>query len=100
MTPAMSVGPDGDLHLVWMDGSPGNLDILYSQWSRTGWSEPDNLSNNATASLYSSIVVASTGQVHVAWMDGDGSEFDILCSQLAKSKWSTPRNISNVKGIS
>ena len=99
--PVVVVGQEDDIHLVWMDSTPGNFDIFYSKWNGENWTSPANLSNNPTLSMYPTVSMDLEGQVHVTWMDGDpDGDLHVLHSQLVESNWSEPYNVSRAKGIS
>lgn len=99
--PAITNGREGDIHLVWMDDSPGNFDIFYSNWNGENWTRPANLSNNPTLSMYPTVAMDLEGQVHVTWMDGEHEgEMHVLHSKRFDSNWSTPKNVSKAKGVS
>lgn len=99
--PVSATDEGGNVHLVWMDDSPGNFDIFYSKWNGERWSGAENVSDNSTISMYPTIVVDVASNVHVTWMDGkiDG-DLHIMHSQKNGSKWTQPVNISSTKGIS
>ncbi len=99
--PIVAAGQGNDVHLVWMDNSPGNFDIFYSKWDGKSWSVAKNVSDNSTISMYPTIVVDLAGRVHIGWMDGEiDGDLHIMHSQLNESIWTRPENISDTKGVS
>ena len=99
--PTGTAGQSPDVHLLWMDDSPGNFDIFYSKWNGKNWTTANNISDNSTISMYPTAVVDLAGNLHVTWMDGEiDGDLHIVHSQLIDSKWTPPKNISNAEGIS
>lgn len=100
MLPISRVDGQGNIHIVWMDNTSGNTEILYSHRTKQSRSKPVKISKGRTPSLFPSMDVTTSGTVHVAWMAGWGDEFDIYHSTLADGVWSAPSNVSNMKGVS
>lgn len=60
----------------------------------TGWSNPINLSNTPTDSLYPSLAVDAFGNVHITWIEEVEPGFTVvLYSRLDEDGWSTPVDI-------
>ncbi len=101
MAPIAALGSEDRIHLAWMNASEGGFDVLYSEWNGRKWSEPINVSNNETSSLYPTAVVDSMGRCHLTWMDiGGKRNFDVFYSTRTEQRWSKPINISSRSGIS
>jgi hypothetical protein len=99
--PIGTAGQDDDVHLFWMDNSPGNFDVFYSKWNGEHWTPASNVSDNSTISMFPTAVVDLAGKLHVTYMDGEiDGDLHIVHSQLVDSKWTPPKNISNAEGIS
>jgi hypothetical protein len=100
--PAVAVGVDGALHVVWEDQSPGNWEVLYASKEAGGdWSPPSNVSNNPGGSFRPAVAVGPDGSVHVAWHDDTFGNYEILyATKPPGGEWSTPTNISNSSGWS
>jgi hypothetical protein len=100
--PAVAVGADGAVHVVWEDQSPGNWEILYASREAGGdWSPPANVSNNPGGSFRPAVAVGPDGSVHVAWHDDTFGNYEILyATKPPGGEWSTPTNISNSSGWS
>ncbi len=65
-----------DVHIVWMDDRDGNFEIYYKHSTDGGvnWSGDTRLTNDTSASRFSSVAVSGS-VVHVIWQDArDGNE--------------------------
>lgn len=95
--PAVAVGVDGSVHVVWEDQSPGNWEIFYASRAPGGlWSPPANVSNNAGGSFRPAVAVGPDASVHVVWHDDTPGDYEIFHAVKAPGgEWSTPVNISN-----
>jgi len=100
--PAIAMGPDGDIHVVWEGWTSVSWEILYSGKRPGGvWSSPVNVSNTSGASNRPAIAVGEDGTLHVVWHDEAGGDWDILYSSRAPGgSWSPATNISNNAGWS
>ena len=70
--PALAVGRDGSVHLVWQDSRNGDWDIYYARSTNRGASFEANMQvNDETLSQQEDPVISvdSRGRVHVAWAD-------------------------------
>ncbi len=70
--PALTVGANGTIHLVWDDGAVGNPSILHQNYTAaTGiWSNITVISTESTwVSEKPTLAVDESGNVHVAWED-------------------------------
>jgi hypothetical protein len=91
--PAIALGPDDAIHVVWSDTTKGekNRDIFY-MCSRDGgkvWSPAVDLSNTPGAADEPTVAVGDDGDVHVAWSDTTSGETkpDIHYSRCTKEIW-------------
>lgn len=100
--PAVAVGPDGSVHVVWHDDTPGNYEILYATKAPGGkWSAPINISNSSGSSYWPSMAVGADGSVHVAWHDDTSDNWEILsASRGPDGLWSPATDISGSEGTS
>jgi len=68
-SPALAVGPQEGVHLVWSNEFGGNFEIYYSRWTGERWDWPRNVSSTSGVSLAPDIAVAPDGLIHVVWTD-------------------------------
>jgi hypothetical protein len=100
--PAIAVGEDGSLHVVWHDEASGAWDILYASRAPGGsWSAATNISNNAGWSFQPEIVVGGDGSLHVVWHDHTSGNRQILyASKPVDGPWSPPTQVWSNGGTS
>jgi BNR repeat-like domain len=109
--PALAVGPDNSIHVVWSDTSKGekNKDIFYVSSKDGGrkWAKDDllpaiDISNTPGSSYEPVIAVGQEGAVHVAWVDTTPGEThpDIYYVRSENDCWTKPIDISNSPRIS
>jgi hypothetical protein len=115
--PAITVGPDDTLHVVWQDRTPGwwgpatdDYEIMYINNTGAGWSNVTVISDNQTQwndadSRYPAIAVSNSGNIHVVWEDetsgawgGGPTDFEIMYANFMGSSWSQPVVISDGYG--
>jgi hypothetical protein len=110
--PAIAVGPDGTVHMVWIDrsgthNSGSDWDVFYRAyvpslgWTDLGWSATRLISTTSTGdSFYPDVAVDSAGSVHIVWDDytdyqGSGTDSDIFYRRYDRgSGWSDVEVIS------
>jgi hypothetical protein len=67
--PALAVGPNDRLHLVWQDAGSGDWHILYSWYDQGGaWAIPETIS--PPGHIHPELAIDSAGRVHVCWRCG------------------------------
>jgi hypothetical protein len=100
--PAIAVGEDGTLHVVWHDEASGAWDILYASRAPGGsWSATTNISNNDGWSFQPQIVVGEGGSLHVVWRDNTTGNWQILyASKPVDGPWSLPTPVWSSSGVS
>ena len=69
--PDIAVGPSGQVHLAWDDGTPGNYEIYYKKSTNAGntWTANRRLTWNEGGSTSPDIAVDSDAHIHVVWHD-------------------------------
>jgi BNR repeat-like domain len=79
MTPDIAVDLSANIHVVWMDNTPGNFDIYYRGSTDGGatWSIKKRLTWNSGDSGIPVIAVDSLGNLHVVWQDNTSGSFEI-----------------------
>jgi hypothetical protein len=95
--PAIATDNSDNIHVVWEDLTPGNLEILYvAKPSDGSWSTPVNISNNDGSSVFPDIATDSNNGLHVVWSDWTPGNLTIYyASKPSGGSWSTPESISN-----
>lgn len=101
--PQIAVDAQGNINLVWLDNSPGNFSVFFSQSSDSGvtFSRPLNLSNNPGGpALFPQMGVDSGGDIYVAWFDSNSGNASIFFSRSTDggATFSTPVSASAVAG--
>jgi len=102
--PAIAVGPDKAVHVVWTDTTNGVTDIFYSRSSDNGksWSQFMDIAKTPGKSHEPATVVSASGTVHVAWVDTSFGEShpDIFYSRYLEGRWTKPYNVSKSAHVS
>jgi len=89
-TPKLTIGPDGDSHVVWcLNGT-----VRYAAWDGT-WSAAEDIAQESDPSCGGppGVAVRSDGLVHVVWEGRDAGP-QILQSIRQSSGWTEPENVS------
>jgi len=96
--PDITVGPDGQVHIVWTDTSPG-YPVIYYGYGHLG--PPFNTQQVPNARGSAPTVALTTDgaghvAVHVAWQDRDDdtSPLEIYYSVLENGVWALAQNVS------
>lgn len=103
--PAIAIGPNNSIHVVWTDTSKGekNQDIYYSysvdngkKWGKNPLLPADDISNTPGKSTQPAIAVGLDGIVHTAWLDStpDETHPTIYYAQKSADGWREPINVS------
>ena len=97
LVPSLTIDDIGNVHLVWMDSTSGNYEILYSKKGTNGdWSEFVNISNTSVRSSSPKIGVDPFNNLHVVWEEWGDDWVGILYSTRSNNgDWSTPSTITN-----
>jgi len=90
--PAFAVGPDGTLHLAWLDNRTGAYNVFYAT-SRDGrrWSANVRVTDAETPSAfqrpgdYLGLATGGDGTAYVVWTDGRNGDLDIFFSRSPPS---------------
>ena len=71
LNPSLAVDSADNLNLVWSEHSAGTFDVLFRRSVDGGftWTDPKNLSQNASHSIRCRIVADSLGHLGVVWND-------------------------------
>jgi hypothetical protein len=103
--PAITVGADDSIHVVWVDTSKENRpDIFYSRSTDGGttFSKYEDISPTPGISRQPTIAAAPDGNIHCAWADTSSGEEhpDIYYVRKSNGAWTTPIDVSNSKKVS
>jgi hypothetical protein len=77
--PSLSVGPSGDLHLIWSDDTPGYPELYYKGSADGGvtWTTNERLTWNSGTSETPAVSVDPSGNIHVFWSDNTPGNYEI-----------------------
>jgi hypothetical protein len=95
--PALALGSDGTVHMVWAGGGSSPYDIYYAYKPAGGaWSGPVNLSNSSYNCVYPSIDLDSTGRIWVAYQSSNSNTNNeiYVVNKPAGGSWTTPFKLS------
>ena len=104
--PALAVGPDDVIHVVWTDTSKGekNKDIYYvsssdhgKTWAKDPLLPAEDISNTPGASTEPAIAVDTSSVPHAVWLDASVGEThpDIFYVRKENGTWTKPTNVSH-----
>jgi len=80
LSPGIEVGPNGQVHVIWMDGRLGNNDVYYCNSTDGGMSySPEHTVNQVTVGTQQDpeMCISSTGELHFVWGDSRSGDQDI-----------------------
>jgi hypothetical protein len=102
--PAIAIGSDYQIHVVWNDDTPGNGEIYYKKSSNSGgtWSTAKRLTLTSEGSSHPAIAIDANDALHVVWQDTTPGNYEIyyLRSQDGGTNWSAARRITWTSGES
>jgi len=100
--PAIVVGSSDNLHVVWVDKTPGNFEIYYKKSMDAGatWSTNKRLTSTAGTSASPAIVAGSSGKLHVVWQDNTPGNYEIYYKKSTDegATWSTNKRLTYNSG--
>ena len=95
--PAVALGPDDTVHVVWQDSTLGESEIRYACRSFDGaWTSARTISGTGGESVRPLVAVGGDGCTHVVWeqrTQGLHSDIYHTC-RGSGSLWTAPRNLS------
>lgn len=103
-TPNACIDSGGNIHLVWVDQSPGNPEIYYKKkpGSGTSFSAPKRLTWTPIGSQAPFVATHSSLNIYVAWYESSMSSGDIYFKRSSDggSTWSPPQRLTWNSGAS
>jgi len=91
-SPAISRGPDGKLHAVWVDQTPAGSRILWAFGDETGFTAPSEISSG---SFCHSPHIALAGDFLVAVWQSDGLNSSVVSRIFDGSEWTLEEEITS-----
>lgn len=91
--PRMAVDDSGDIHLIWMDETPGQADLYYARSTDQGntWSGSEQVAT-PLESEDGALAVDSSGTIHACWWEESWEqthfEYNLLHAQMTTTTWS------------
>jgi hypothetical protein len=102
VSPAIAVS-GGNIHVVWYDDTPGNVEIFYKRSADNGatWGAKKRITHNAGGS-YNPDIAVSEDRIHVAWTDESPGNREILYRRSSDNgaTWGKKRRLTNNAGDS
>jgi hypothetical protein len=99
LNPAIAVGPNNHIHVLWNDDTPGNHEIYYKKSTNGGvaWTT-QRLTWNSYTSEVSAIAVDSSNHIHVVWKDSSHGQPDLYYKRSTDGggTWTTQRLTYNI----
>jgi hypothetical protein len=90
----VAIDIDDNIHLVWMDTTPGNFEIFYKNSTDGGstWSTKQ-VSMTPDTSMMPAIVTDSNKNIHVVWHDNSPGNYEIFYAMSTDSgtTWASKR---------
>ncbi len=103
-SPAIAIDCYNDIHVVWVEGTPGNAEIYYQQSPDGGatWSKIQRLTWTSGASDCPAITIDSSNKIHVVWHDYTPGAPEIYYKKSPDggTTWSATKNVSLTSGHS
>ncbi len=97
--PAICVGVDGKLHLVWADNTPGYSTVYYALRQSSAWVNAPVPHGNGSRPA----IAANSQEVFVAWQSrlagSESGSFDILAASRREGEWSLPDIVSDTPTV-
>jgi hypothetical protein len=102
--PAIAIDSSGNLHVVWMDNTPGNYEIYYKKSADGGatWTSAQRLTWTLGDSWYPAIAVDSSGNLHVVYRGNTPGNYEIYYKKSADggATWTSAQRLTWTSGNS
>jgi len=96
-TPAIAVGSNDHIHVVWSGNTPGNYEVYYKRSTDSGanWTSK-RLTYNSGYSYAPAIVVDSNNHVHVIWGDDSPGNYELYYRRSADGggTWNSAKRLT------
>ncbi len=84
--PRIATAPNGDVHLAYQSGSPGNTDISLMVRRDGEWSEPEKVTEHPASDWEPSVAVNSRGEAAIAWDSYRHGNYDIFLRRTVEGR--------------
>jgi len=76
-SPALAIGSDDAVHLLWEDNTSGNFEIYYRKTTDGGatWGATQRLTWNSGSSYSPAMAIDSSNRIHIVWHDFTPNDF-------------------------
>lgn len=97
--PAICAGPDGKIHLVWADSTPGYSTIYYAVRESSAWKNAPIPNGKGSRPA----IAVNSKEVIVAWQSrlasSESGSYDILAASLRDKEWTLPDIVSDTPAL-
>jgi len=104
MVPAIATDSSNNLHVAWMDDSPGNWEIFYKRSTDGGttWSPAKRLTYSSGSSYYPDIAIDLSNNINVVWQDDSPGNWEIFYKRSTDggTTWSAAKRLTYSSGYS
>jgi len=102
--PNIAIDSSPAIHIVWMDYTPSNYEVYYTNSMDAGltWGPARRLTWTTTSSFYPVIASYSTHYVHVVWYDDTSGNLEVYYKRSwdRGSTWGTAKRLTVNSGLS
>jgi hypothetical protein len=104
LSPSIAVDSSNNIHVVWVDITPGNYEIYYKRSTDGGasWSGTKRLTWTSTWNEEPAMAVASSNDIHVVWADFKSGSYEIFHKKSTDggATWASSRRLTWTSGRS
>lgn len=97
-SPVVAVGTDDSIHVVWRDGTPGNLELYYRRSTDGGssWSALKRLTWNSGISIQPTMAIDSGNVIHIVWSDDSAGNHELFHKKSTDggNSWSSSKRLT------
>jgi hypothetical protein len=99
-SPAVAVGDDSKVHVVWQDGENVSGDIFYTCFDGALWQPVEQIVTGSTEASTPSVSAAQSGKVHVVWVDNRHGESEVYLISKGDTGWDNETRLTRSPGAS